>query len=106
VVTYSIGKPYLENLAGSSEKDLPSYFSDFVQKGANISYKVTYVDSAVAKGTIISTSKYSQFLSMSEKISIIVSNGSETTQGASGSSKDISSSAQNSQSSIETTPPS
>jgi len=81
VVTYSIGKPYLENLAGSSEKDLPSYFSAFTQKGATISYSVTYADSDVEKGTIISTSKYNEYLSMSETIEIIVSNGSQTTQG-------------------------
>jgi Uncharacterized protein conserved in bacteria len=85
-VTYSIGKPYLDNLAGTSEKDLPSYFDDFIEKGAKISYNVTYTDSDTAKGTIISTSKYCEYLSMNETITIVVSNGSKTTQEASGNS--------------------
>jgi len=81
-VTYSIGKPYLENLAGTSEKDLPSYFNNFKEKGAKIYYKVVYTDSDVAKGTIISTSKYCEYLSMNETIKIVVSNGSKTSQEA------------------------
>lgn len=85
-VTYSLGKPYLDNLAGTSEKNLPSYFGDFTAKGAKISYKVTYINSDVAKGTIISTSKYCEYLSMSETIKIVVSNGSKTSQGATNSS--------------------
>lgn len=80
-VTYSLGKPYLDNLAGTSEKNIPSYFAEFTEKGAKISYNVTYADSDVAKGTIISTSKYSEYLSMSETIQIVVSNGSKTSQG-------------------------
>ena len=81
-VTYSLGKPYIGNLAGTSESELPAYFSNFTQKGASISYKVRYQDSDVAKGTVISTSKYSEYLSMSETITVVVSNGSKTSQRA------------------------
>jgi len=43
---------------------------------------VVYTDSDVAKGTIISTSKYCEYLSMNETIKIVVSNGSKTSQEA------------------------
>lgn len=81
-VTYSVGLPYIGNLAGSSESEVAAYFSNFTQKGADISYSITYADSDIAKGTIISTSKYSEYLSMSETINIVVSNGSGSSQNA------------------------
>lgn len=74
-VVYSVGKPYIDNLIGSSEKDIPEYFYNFTSQGANITYTVTYVDSSEAKGSIVSMSKYGQYISIKEHIDISVSKG-------------------------------
>jgi len=74
-VVYSIGKPYIDNLIGTSEKELAAYFYDFKSKGADISYTVTYVDSYEPKGQIVDMSKYSEFVSMTESVRIKVSRG-------------------------------
>jgi len=77
-VVYSLGRPYLENLIGTSEKELNSIFHDFTSQGANITYTVNYVDSSEAKGNIVSMSKYAQFMSMTDHVNISVSRGNLT----------------------------
>jgi serine/threonine-protein kinase len=74
-VTYSEGQPFIDNLIGGSEKDLPAYFYDFYAKGANITYSVTYVDSSEPKGTVISASKNSEFVAMSLVVYFEISKG-------------------------------
>lgn len=84
-VCYSEGKPFIPNLIGMNESELPALFYDFAQKGANIVYSVKYVDSAEAKGTIVSASRFSEFVSLKENIFIEVSNGKLYIAGGSAS---------------------
>lgn len=74
-VIYSLGRPYIDNLVGSSEKDIPEYFYSFTSQGANITYKVTYVDSSESKGTIVSMSKYGQYIGLKDHVEVSVSKG-------------------------------
>ena len=74
-VVYSIGRPYMIDLTGKLEKDLAPYFFDFTSHGANISYKVSYVHSAEPKGTVTGSSRHGEFLSMTDSVTIYVSDG-------------------------------
>jgi hypothetical protein len=74
-VVYSEGKPYIDNLIGTSEKDIPAYFYAFKQKGLAIPYSITYVDSSVEKGKVVTVSRFNEFLSSSETIAIGISRG-------------------------------
>ncbi|MCL2680170.1 MAG: PASTA domain-containing protein [Coriobacteriia bacterium] len=78
VVIYSLGRPYIDNLMGESERTLAEYFYNFSSQGANISYQIVYVDSAEPRGTIVAMSKYAQFLNMSDHVRISVSRGNLT----------------------------
>jgi len=77
-VVYSEGKPFIDQLTGRMEKDLPAYFFAFVTKGANITYSVSYVDSANEKGTVVWVSKYNEFVAVSTNVSIRISRGNLT----------------------------
>ena len=74
-VIYSEGRPYIDDLVGKSEKELPSYFYEFTGKGANITYSVTYVDSGEPKGQVVSASLYNQYMEMTTHVEIQVSRG-------------------------------
>ncbi len=74
-VIYSLGRPYIDNLVGGSEKDIPEYFYNFTSQGANITYTVTYIDSSEPKGTIVSVSKYGQYIGLKDHVEISVSKG-------------------------------
>jgi serine/threonine-protein kinase len=74
-VTYSEGKPYIGNLVGTLEKDLAAYFYAFTQKGTKITYTVTYVDGSEDKGLVVWASKYNEYISFNENVSIKVSKG-------------------------------
>lgn len=74
-VQYSIGKPYIDNLIGTSEKDLPEYFYGFSSQGANITYSVTYIDSSEPKGNIVKMSKYAEYVGLETNVNIYVSKG-------------------------------
>jgi serine/threonine-protein kinase len=76
-VTYSEGRPFIDDLIGSPEKDLAAYFYDFKLKGANITYSVTYVNSSEPKGTVVKSSKNSEFVPMSQVVYIEVSRGNQ-----------------------------
>lgn len=77
-VYYSIGKPYVGDLVGMKENELAAYFYAFRDRGANISYSVSYVSPAGCepKGTVVGASKYSQYVAMEDHVSVTVSNGS------------------------------
>jgi len=77
-VTYSLGRPYLEDLRGQSESVLAEYFFSFTSQGANITYTVVYVDSHEPRGSIVAMSKYAQFLGLQDHITISVSRGNLT----------------------------
>lgn len=72
-VYYSLGRPYVENLIGHQENELPAYFFNFKSKNANITYTVKYVSSSEPKGTIVWMSKYSEYVGMNTHIEIHVS---------------------------------
>ena len=74
-VIYSEGRPFIDNLIGRSEKDLPQYFYAFQSKGADITYAVTYVDSYKPKGTVVYASKNSEFVDMRTTVWIEISLG-------------------------------
>ena len=72
-VTYSVGRPYVEDLTMMKEKDLVAYFYDFKAKGADITYTVHYVSSELPRGSIVNSSKNSEYLSMSDHVDVYVS---------------------------------
>jgi serine/threonine-protein kinase len=74
-VVYSEGRPYIDDLVGMSEKELPAYFYEFTGKGAAITHSVVYVDSSEPKGQVVWASLYSQFVEMNAHVEIRVSKG-------------------------------
>lgn len=75
IVYYSIGKPYLKDLIGQSEGDLPSYFYDFKGKGAAITYSVNRVSSCETKGTVVDASANNEYVGISSHINVYISDG-------------------------------
>ncbi|MDR1413195.1 MAG: PASTA domain-containing protein [Actinomycetes bacterium] len=74
-VTYSLGRPYIDNLTGESQGTLPEYFYNFTSRGTSISYTITKVKSSEPKGTIVGMSPYGQFVGLKANIRISVSRG-------------------------------
>jgi len=78
-LVYSAGKPYIGNLVGRTENDLPAIFYEFTKMGASITYEITYVDvadpSQYPKGTVVAVSKSNEYISTNEVIQIQVSKG-------------------------------
>ena len=72
---YSEGKPFMDDLTGKLEKELPVYFYNFNIKGANITYTTNYVDSAEPKGSVIWTSKNNEYMDLTTNVVISVSKG-------------------------------
>ncbi|WP_171015036.1 PASTA domain-containing protein [Culicoidibacter larvae] len=70
-VVYSEGRPYM-SLIGQKENSIAPYFFDFKSKGANITYSIKYVNSDQPKGTVVWTSKDSQYLGMNDHIEVHV----------------------------------
>ncbi len=75
VLIYSAGKPYIDNLVGKNENELPAIFYEYEKMGASVTYVVTYVNSAQPKGTIVTVSKSNEYISTTEVIQIEVSKG-------------------------------
>ncbi|MDR0350288.1 MAG: PASTA domain-containing protein [Coriobacteriales bacterium] len=76
VVIYSEGAPYLKDLQGMSEGELPAaFFDDYVAKGANITYETRYVNSAEPKGTVVAMSDHSRFVPLQFHVVVDVSKG-------------------------------
>jgi beta-lactam-binding protein with PASTA domain len=74
-LVYSAGKPYIDNLVGKNENELAAIFYEYSKMGANVTYVVTYVDNAAAKGTVVAVSKSNEYISTTEVIQIQVSKG-------------------------------
>lgn len=72
-VTYSVGRPYIEDLTMLKEKDLAAYFYNFRAKEANITYTIHYVTSDLPRGSIVSSSKGSEYLGMTDHVDVYVS---------------------------------
>lgn len=74
-VTYSEGKPYLQDFRGQTEGDLPGlFYEEYQSKGANINYIVKYVDSPEVKGTVVSMGNFNEFVSLTYTVEISISN--------------------------------
>src|SRR5699024_2087961 len=74
-VTYSLGRPYLRDVRGQLEGDLPSlFYEEYQSKGANIKYTVKVVDSSEEKGTVVGMSKYNEFVPLNYTVEIRISN--------------------------------
>lgn len=75
IVYYSIGRPYLKDLVGITEGDLPAYFYDFNGKGASITYSVVYVAGSEPKGQVTSRTRNNEYVSTSDHIVVYISRG-------------------------------
>ncbi len=74
-LVYSLGKPYFDSLEGKKESELAKIFYDYNQKGVQFTYTIKYINSEEEKGTIVSSSKSNEFVTMTETIEVRVSNG-------------------------------
>ena len=76
-VTYSAGKPYLKDLRDNTlEGDLQKiFYEEYQSKGANITYRVYYLDSSVTKGTVVKMSNYNEFVPTTFVVQIGISKG-------------------------------
>lgn len=74
-LVYSLGKPYFDSLVGEKESELAKIFYDYNQKGVQFTYTIKYINSEEEKGTIVSSSKSNEFVTMTENIEVRVSNG-------------------------------
>lgn len=74
-VTYSLGKPYLRDVRGQLEGDLPRiFFEEYQSKGADIKYIVKYVWDPAVKGTVVGMGKFNEFVPMKYTVEVRVSN--------------------------------
>ncbi|WP_368654220.1 PASTA domain-containing protein [Ornithinibacillus sp. 4-3] len=74
-VTYSQGRPYLQDFRGQSEGDLPRlFYEQYKSKGADINYIVKYVDSDEIKGTVVGMGNFNEFVAMKYTVEIRISN--------------------------------
>lgn len=75
VVTYSQGKPYLQDFRGQLEGDLPRlFYEQYQSKGADINYIAKYVYSPEVKGTVVGMHKFNEFVPMKFTVEISISN--------------------------------
>lgn len=74
-VTYSQGRPYLQDFRGQTEGDLPRlFYEEYKSKGADIKYIVKYVDSPEVKGTVVDMSNFNEFIPMTYTVEVRISN--------------------------------
>ena len=76
-VIYSLGRPYLENIVGKTEKEIETIFNVYKACGASITHSFQYVDSPLPKGTATGASKLNTYLALNEHVEIFVSKGNE-----------------------------
>lgn len=74
-VVYSLGMPYIPNLIGTQESDLPTKFFAFQSSGASITYDIVYTSSSCTKGIVVDASKYSQYTGLKDHVVVYVSDG-------------------------------
>lgn len=74
-VSYSIGRPFVENLTGKNLKEVEKYFSEMNDKGANISYQVIYEtvsDPQVIKGTVIRSNISNSYITFGGSVIVYI----------------------------------
>ena len=73
-VIYSLGRPWIENMAGQFENQIAEAFAEFAEKGApNLSFSVVFVDSYLPRGTIVSQTLHGQFVAMDAHVTFRIS---------------------------------
>jgi serine/threonine-protein kinase len=72
-LTFSLGRPFLEDLTGTSEGVLAERFHQFNSRGANITYTVVHVNSWLPRGQVVDITRRGEHLGMSEHVTIWVS---------------------------------
>ena len=76
IVYYSLGKPYIKDLVGQFEGDLPAFFYEFKGQSANITYKVHKIKDCATKGSVTKASKNNEFITTSDHVDVYISDGS------------------------------
>lgn len=72
-VYYSLGRPYIGDLEGMPESELPAYFYDFREKNANITYTVHYINGTHAeRGKVSHASKRLEYVDMNTHVDVYV----------------------------------
>ncbi|GAB2022520.1 hypothetical protein RyT2_15940 [Pseudolactococcus yaeyamensis] len=75
---YSLGRVYIKDLKGQTEGDLQgTFYNEYTSKGANITYRVQFVNSSETKGTVVGQSALNEFVPLTCTITIQISNGRE-----------------------------
>ncbi|MDN5413966.1 MAG: PASTA domain-containing protein, partial [Lactococcus raffinolactis] len=78
IATYSLGRVYIKDLKGQTEGDLQgTFYNDYTSKGANITYRVQYVNSSETKGIVVGQSSLNEFVPLTCTIIVQISNGHE-----------------------------
>ncbi|RDW16634.1 PASTA domain-containing protein [Oceanobacillus chungangensis] len=74
-VTYSLGRPYLQDFRGQLEGELPRlFYEEYQSKGANIKYIVKFVYAPEVKGTVVGMSTFNEFVPMTYTVEVRISN--------------------------------
>jgi beta-lactam-binding protein with PASTA domain len=75
----SLGKPYIEDLRNQPKQSLDSAIADINKKGGNITITYTYTDSSdVPIGEIVGMNIAGSFVSTTEHLTAVISNGTTT----------------------------
>ncbi len=67
-VYYSLGKPFMPNMAGKSESEIAQMFYDLNRNGALLTYDIVYTSYHAPKGQIVSCSAYNEYISIGTHI--------------------------------------
>ncbi|XOQ37789.1 MAG: PASTA domain-containing protein [Lactococcus sp.] len=75
---YSLGRVYLKDLKGQTEGELQgTFYNEYASKGANITYRVQYVNSPETKGLVVGQSALNDFVPLTYTVIVQISNGHE-----------------------------
>ncbi len=71
-VYYSLGRPYMPSLTGKTEPELAEIFYDLNRSGAELKYETKYVSGNAAKGQVLSSSVYNEFVAVGTHVTVYV----------------------------------
>ena len=72
-VTYSEGRPFIDDISGSTKKDVERYFYNLNQKGAKLSYRFEYTNSGdVPKNRVVRTSIQDNYAKIGQTIVVFI----------------------------------
>ena len=70
---YSLGRPWISQL--SSEFEIVQEMFGFNSRGASLTHTITHVDSYLPRGSVVSQSRYNQFVALNDHINFQISLG-------------------------------